>query len=232
LPAPATLVCLRGVPTYDPGFDAELVTPTGAAIVATVAESFQRWPSFSAERVGFGVGTRVFADRPNGLRAVLGATSRSAERSEPSHVVLEANVDDMTGELAGHAIEALLRAGALDCWASPVTMKKGRPGLVISALTELSRADELARAMLKETSSIGVRRIAADRVERPRHQVRVTTPFGDVSVKVSEGDFGPPQVKPEFDDCAALARHAGVPVREVIAAASAAYENGHFSRAD
>ena len=230
LPAPATLVCLRGVPTYDPGFDAELVTPTGAAIVATVAESFVRWPSFAPERVGFGVGTRVFADRPNGLRVVLGVSSRSSEHAEPSHVVLEANVDDMTGELAGHAIEALLAAGALDCWAAPVTMKKGRPGLVISLLTEAARAEELSRALLRETSSIGVRRVAVDRMERPRRLVRVTTPFGQVTVKVSDGDFGPPQIKPEFDECAALARDADVPVREVIAASTLAYAEGRFSR--
>jgi uncharacterized protein (TIGR00299 family) protein len=230
LPAPATLVCLRGIPTYDPGFDAELVTPTGAVILAVVAEQFVRWPSFAPERVGFGVATRVFADRPNGLRVVLGVAERAFDRSEPSHVVLEANVDDMTGELAGHAIEALLAAGALDCWAAPVTMKKGRPGLVISLLTETARADELSRALLKETSSIGVRRIAADRLERPRHHVRVSTAFGEVSVKVSEGDFGPAQTKPEFDECAALARSAGVTVREVIAAATRAYADGKFAR--
>ena len=130
----------------------------------------------------------------------------------------------MTGELAGHAIEALLAAGALDCWAAPVTMKKGRPGLVLSVLTQAARADELSRALLRETSSIGVRRIPVDRVERPRRVLRVQTSFGAVSVKVSEGDFGPPQVKPEFDDCARLAHAAGVPVREVIRAALSAYE--------
>jgi uncharacterized protein (TIGR00299 family) protein len=230
LPAPATLACLRGVPTYDPGLDGELVTPTGAAIVATVAESFVRWPAFAPERTGVGLGTRELADRPNALRAVLGASMRPVEREEPSFYVLEANVDDMTGELAGHAIESLLAAGALDCWAAPVTMKKGRPGLVISVLSDASRAEELTRCLLRETSSIGVRRLAAGRSERPRRSVRVTTPFGDVSLKVSEGDFGAPRVKPEFDECAALARAAGVPAGEVIAAALSAYERQQFSR--
>lgn len=225
LPAPATLLCLRGIPTYDAGIEAELVTPTGAAIVATVAERFERWPSLSPERVGMGLGTRTLPNRPNSLRAVLGEpTATATAPALASHVVLEANVDDMTGELAGHAIEALLAAGALDCWATPVTMKKGRPGLVLSVLTQAARADELSRALLRETSSIGVRRIAADRVERPRRVVRVQTPFGAVSVKVSEGDFGPPQIKPEFDDCARLAQAAGVPVREVMRAALGAYE--------
>jgi len=224
LPAPATLLCLRGVPTYDAGIEAELVTPTGAAIVATVAERFERWPALSPERVGMGLGTRVLADRPNALRVVLGSKA-SAAPERGSHVVLEANVDDMTGELAGHAIEALLAAGALDCWATPVTMKKSRPGRVISAIAPAARADELSRVLLRETSSIGVRRIAADRVERPRRTVLVETPFGSVSVKVSEGDFGPPQIKPEFDECARLAQAAGVPVREVTRAALLAYES-------
>jgi uncharacterized protein (TIGR00299 family) protein len=229
LPAPATLLCLRGVPTYDAGIEAELVTPTGAAIVATVAQRFERWPSLSPERVGMGLGTKVLADRPNALRAVLGEPLATAPALS-SHVVLEANVDDMTGELAGHAIEALLAAGALDCWAAAVTMKKGRPGLVISVLTQTARADELSRALLRETSSIGVRRIAADRVERPRRVVRVETPFGAVSIKVSEGDFGPPQIKPEFDECARLAQDAGVQVREVIGAALRAYEAATANR--
>jgi uncharacterized protein (DUF111 family) len=218
------------VPTYDAGLDVELVTPTGAAIVATVAESFVRWPAIVPERIGIGVGTRVLADRPNGVRAVLGSSTRPIEREAPSHFVLEANVDDMTGELAGHAIEALLAEGALDCWATPVTMKKGRPGLVISVLVEAARADELSRCLLRETSSIGVRRLPAERSERPRRSLRVTTQYGDVSVKISEGDFGAPRVKPEFDECAALARSAGVPVRDVIDAALAAYEHHGFAR--
>jgi len=204
--------------------DFELVTPTGAAIVRTVAKRFARWPAFSPERVGYGAGQRDLPDRPNLLRAVLGREQvETPELSGASHVVLEANVDDMSGELAGHAIEVLLASGALDAWASPVTMKKGRPGLVIAALAAADQADQVAAAMLRETTSIGVRRTAAARTERPRRVVTVTTPFGDVRCKVSEGPYGPAQVKPEFDDCAALAKTAGVPLREVIAAALVAY---------
>jgi uncharacterized protein (TIGR00299 family) protein len=222
LPAPATVLCLAGVPTYDSGLSLELVTPTGAAILATVASEFVEWPSFAPERVGFGIGRKELADRPNALRAILGADRATAQAS--SHVVLQANVDDMTGELAAYAIDALLRAGALDAWAEPVTMKKGRPGLVLSALAAAPLAESLSEVMLRETSSIGVRRLLASRVERPRRQLVVETRFGSVAVKVSEGAYGPALAKPEFDACAALARSANVPVREVIAAALAAYD--------
>jgi uncharacterized protein (TIGR00299 family) protein len=218
LPAPATVSCLRGVPTYDAGIDAELVTPTGAAIVATVAEAFERWPSFSPERVGWGAGNAVLPDRPNALRVVLGSPSETATDGS-THVVLEANVDDMTGELAAHAIEALLGSGALDAWAVPITMKKGRPALTIAALATADAADRVATAMLRETSTLGVRRTGAGRVERPRRMVTVETRFGPIPIKIAEGPYGPPQAKPEFDVCARAAERAGVSVREVIAEA-------------
>jgi uncharacterized protein (TIGR00299 family) protein len=225
LPAPAALECLKGVPTYGVDLEAELVTPTGAAIVATAATSFTRWPTFSPEAIGFGAGQRELPDRPNLLRVVLGAPSAQVDEAGASatHVVLEANVDDLTGEIAAHAIEALFAAGALDAWAVPITMKKGRPALTVAALARLPQADAVAAVLLRETTSIGVRRTPVTRTERPRRVVEVETAFGRVRVKVSEGPFGPPQMKPEFDDCAALARAAGVPVREVIAAAIAAF---------
>lgn len=224
LPAPATLLCLRGVPTYDSGLPFELVTPTGAAILATVVSEFTGWPSFAPERVGWGCGTRVIPNRTNALRAVLGSEvpSREATRTA-THAVLEANVDDMTGELVGHAIESLLRAGALDAWAAPVTMKKGRPGLVIACLVDAALERELSEQMLRETTSIGVRSTPVSRTERPRRIVEVATEFGPIPVKVSEGAFGPALAKPEFDACAAAARAADVPVRDVLAAALAAY---------
>ncbi len=229
LPAPAAVECLAGFDTYDGGVDSELVTPTGAAIVAAHATRSCRWPRMAPERSGWGAGTKALDDRPNLLRAVLGAPSRSdAERSsgEPPaahHVVLEANLDDATGELVGSAIEALMAAGAIDAWASAVTMKKGRPGLTLSALATEEQADALAVAMLRETTSIGVRRYPVSRLERPRRIATVSTRFGEIAVKVSGGPFGPPQVKPEFDACQAAARAHGVPVREVIQAAMAAF---------
>jgi hypothetical protein len=224
-PPPAVVEVLSGCPTYAVDLDVELVTPTGAAIVATLARDFVRWPTFRPMRVGYGAGQRELSDRPNLLRAVLGeqAASRGHSHEEgASHVVLEANVDDMTGELAGHALAVMLEEGALDAWAAPITMKKGRPGLVLSVLASLEQSDRLGAALLRETTSIGLRRRAVSRIERPRRTTTVATRFGEVACKVSEGAYGGPLIKPEFDECAKLARAAGVPVREVIAAAIAA----------
>ena len=219
LPAPAVIDCLKGVPTYGVDVEAELVTPTGAAIVASLAERFERWPAMIPERVGWGGGRRELADRPNLLRAVLGTSEAPTANAEASHCVIEANVDDMTGELAGHALVALLAAGALDAWATPIMMKKGRPGLTLAVLTTNERADAMAAAMLRETSSIGVRIAAVRRVARPRRLIDVATPFGVIPVKVSAGPYGPAVIKPEFDACARAAQAGGVSVREVIAAA-------------
>ncbi len=215
LPAPATVECLRGFPTYDAGIDGELVTPTGAAIVAAQAAGATRWPSFAPEAVGWGAGTKDFADRPNLVRAVLG----TPEAAAGTHVVVEANLDDATGELLGAAIEALLLAGALDAWATPITMKKGRPAVTLAALAEVGRVAQVEAALLRETTSIGLRRTMVTRTERPRRTIEVATKYGPIPVKIAEGPFGPPQVKPELDACAAAAKAHGVPLKTVLAEA-------------
>jgi len=177
------------------------------------------------ERVGWGAGHAELADRPNLLRAVLGSPAPAAARGSregATHAVLEANVDDASGELAAVWIEALLAAGALDAWATPITMKKGRPALTIAALAPIERAEAVGSAMLRETTSLGLRRHDVVRMERPRATRDVDTPYGRISVKVAGGPYGPPQVKPEFDACVAAARAHGVPVREVLRATMAA----------
>jgi uncharacterized protein (TIGR00299 family) protein len=229
LPAPATVECLSGFPTYDAGLDFEFVTPTGAAIVGAHAVEAARWPTFSPQKSGWGAGTADLKDRPNLLRAILG----EAPEEETSHVVIETNVDDVTGEIVANCMESLFAAGALDAWATPIIMKKGRPALTLSALADFSSADAVAAALIRETTSLGVRRYAVSRLERPRKMIVVETAFGKIAVKISSGPFGPPQIKPEFDACAAAAKTHGVPVREVIraslvaadAAASSAVES-------
>ncbi|HLK41311.1 MAG TPA: nickel pincer cofactor biosynthesis protein LarC [Polyangiaceae bacterium] len=225
LPPPATVECLRGFATYETPLAFEFVTPTGAAIVGAHALGSEGWPSMAPERVGWGAGTADLSDRPNLLRAVLGTPwpASRAGGAKATHAVLEVNLDDATGELAAAWIEALLASGALDAWATPITMKKGRPALTLSAIAPVERADAVAVAMLRETTSLGVRRHDVTRFERPRTMDRVATPYGEIPVKVATGPFGPPQVKPEFDACAAAARAHGVPVREVIRAALAAW---------
>lgn len=228
LPAPATLYCLEGVPTVPADINAELVTPTGAAIIATVATEYVSWPAFSIDRIGWGAGTHQLENRPNVLRLLIGTPNIKAGMSaaERAMTVIEANVDDMSGELAGYAIDSLLGAGAVDACAIPTTMKKGRPGLTISAIAPSARAASVVETLLRETTTIGVRQWSVARTERPRRTLVVATDYGDIPIKVSEGPFGPPQVKPEFDACVAAARQRGVPVRVVIEAALSASRRG------
>ena len=183
------------------------------------AEGSARWPSIAPERTGWGAGTAELADRPNLLRAVLGSDCEPTASGAATHVVIEANIDDATGEVLGNCIDALLAEGALDAWATPLIMKKGRPAYLLGAIAPAGLADTVARVMLRESTSIGVRRHDVSRVERPRHIEHVDTPFGRVPVKVAAGPFGPLQRKPEFDVCLELAKKHGVTVREVLEAA-------------
>ncbi len=218
LPPPATVECLRGLPTYDGGADFEFVTPTGAAIVAATARGSSRWPTMTPENIGWGAGTKDLADRPNVLRVVLGAP----EASTDEHVVLETNIDDATGELLGAALESLLEHGALDAWAVPIAMKKSRPAYTICALASRARAGDVAATLMRETTTLGVRSYSVARLERPRRMIEVDTRFGRVAVKIAEGPFGPPQLKPELEACRAAAKAHGVPLREVLGEATMA----------
>ena len=224
LPAPATVECLRGIPTYDAGIAFELVTPTGAAIVGAHAAGSSPWPTMTPELTGWGAGTAELADRPNLLRAVLGShasapVAHGGPAARGTHVVLEANIDDATGELLAVCIDALLAAGALDAWAAPITMKKGRPAYMLGAVATAQLAETIATTMLRESTSLGVRRHDVTRVERPRRIEEVETRFGRLPVKIADGPYGPAVRKPELDACRAAARAHGVPVREVIEAA-------------
>jgi uncharacterized protein (DUF111 family) len=172
--------------------------------------------------IGYGSGKRELLDRPNVVRLVLGDLVEAGARAA-THVVLETNVDDATGEIAGATIEALLDEGALDAWAQPITMKKGRPALTLSVLAPIDRADALARSLLAHTGSLGVRRVEVSRTERPRRFVEVSTRFGNVRVKIADGDGLPTVVHPEMDVCRALAKEHHVAVREVIRAAICAF---------
>jgi uncharacterized protein (DUF111 family) len=145
-------------------------------------------------------------------------------------VVLELNVDDMSGELAALALERAHAAGALDVWSTPIGMKKGRPALMLSALARRDQAESVARALLSETTSLGVRLREAGRIERQRRMLEVRTPYGTIAVKVADGDGLPPNVAPEYEACRSAADTHGVPVKQVYAAAIAAYLAEHGSR--
>ena len=231
-PAPATVLCLEGVPTYDAGLDAELVTPTGACLVRAAAQRFSRWPSMRPLRSGWGAGTRSLPDRPNALRVVLGEATAALglEPGDGSHVLLELNVDDMSGELIANALLSAQQAGALDVWSTPIGMKKGRPALMLSALARRAELDAVARALLSETTSLGLRVREVGRIERPRRMVEVQTAYGAIGVKVADGDGLPPNVAPEYEHCRAAAERSAVPIKQVYAEVLAAYYAQHSRR--
>jgi uncharacterized protein (DUF111 family) len=211
---------LTGLETYDAKLETELVTPTAAAILGTVAKGSSAWPTMVPRRVGWGAGTHVLPDRPNVLRVILGEKCSDVDDAGSiEQTVIETNLDDATGELAGYCMKRLLDAGALDVWSVPVTMKKGRPGLVLSALVASSAATEIAAILLRESTSLGVRFHRVTRLVRPRRVLDVSTRYGRVPVKVGEGPFDSPQIKPEFDVCVHLAEEQNLPVREVLSEA-------------
>jgi uncharacterized protein (TIGR00299 family) protein len=217
VPAPATLGLLRGAPFVGVATEAELVTPTGAAIAATVVSAWGTLPPLVLEAVGYGAGTRELADRPNVLRVVLGA----AEVREGEVVLLETNLDDLLPELVPDAVERCFAAGALDVWTTPAQMKKGRPGIVLSVLARPARETEVATALLEETSALGVRVARLGRYELEREERVVELDGGSVRVKVGRLGGRVVNLAPEHDDCAALARATGRPVKSVWAAALA-----------
>jgi hypothetical protein len=219
LPAPATLELLTGVPVEGTDVPAELTTPTGAAIVREVAAGFGRLPPMIPERVGLGAGARCHEVRPGILRAILGVPTNGA-LDAPTCVVIEANIDDLTGEIAAHALTRLLEQGALDAWISPIHLKKGRPALTVSALVRRDDLERLGAALLAETTTIGLRHYAVGRMEMRREIREVETPFGPVRVKISRGYLGSANAAPEFEDCKRAAAAHGVPVKRVLAAAA------------
>ncbi len=222
VPPPAVLELLAGKPVRPGGPPGEAVTPTGAAILAELCE-VGPLPAFVPGRVGYGLGTRTWPDRPNLLRMTLGRAVE-AGTGAGGLWVLEANLDDCTGELVARALEAALEAGALDAWAAPVTMKKGRPGVLLGALCEEARRAAVTASLFAETTTLGVRRHPVEREILGRRVDSVETEYGPVRVKVAlhgEREVG---VHPEYDDCLARARERGVAVRAVMAAAVRAHK--------
>jgi uncharacterized protein (TIGR00299 family) protein len=235
IPAPATLAILgaRGIALSQCEEPHELVTPTGAALLAELAETFGPMSAVVAEKIGFGLGTRDNTTRPNVLRAVL--WDEQAERQGPntqagSHdwetdtiAVLEANLDDINAEILGHFIEQALAAGALDVFHTAIQMKKSRPGVLLTVLCAAADADRFSEMLMRETSTFGVRRYNAERRKLKREFVTVQTPQGTVTMKVGRLDGRVVQAAPEFESCRKLAEQARVPVKEVYDAALRAF---------
>jgi uncharacterized protein (TIGR00299 family) protein len=219
LPAPATLALLEGAPLYGVELEMELVTPTGAALVASLADAFGPLPPMTLAGVGYGAGTRDLAQRPNVVRAILGVEAGAHARAVS---LIEANLDDLVPELAPDAAAACFAAGALDVWTAPAQMKKGRPGFILSALARPGDETAVAEAMLRETSTLGVRIAHLDRIELERESRTVEVEGEPVRVKVGRLHGRVVNLAPEHADCERAARIVGAPVKVVWARALAA----------
>lgn len=225
LPAPAVAAMLPGVPVHAAGVEGETVTPTGAALVTTFARSFGPMPAMTVETVGLGAGSLERPGLPSVLRAFVGQLTETAEMADTDHVVVECNVDDLDPRVLPVVIERLLASGALDASVTPIVMKKGRPGHLLTALAPRAVLDAVVDVLLRETTSLGCRSYPVTKHHLGRRMETVATPWGPVAVKVALlGDTVLRRV-PEFEDCAALARKTGVPVREILAAAGGAVED-------
>jgi len=248
VPAPATARLLTGKPTYSNGVQRELVTPTGAAIVATLCEAFGPQPGMNVATIGYGAGTADLEGQPNVLRIMVGeevgagrgkegaqtevcATSAPAGLSVPQGfdeeiAVVEANLDDMNPQIYGYFLEKALEAGALDVYTTPVQMKKNRPGTLLTVLCKPGEMNALMELIFAETTTFGARTYRVQRRVLPREWVNVATEYGDVRIKVSRVNGRILHVAPEFEDCKKLAAQKDVPLQRVIASALRSYEKG------
>ncbi len=221
-PAPAVLELLRGAPTYGRDVSVELTTPTGAALLAAMATAYGPLPELTLVATGYGAGDRDIDGLPNVVQVVLGdgADEEQAATPRPGQpvVLLEVNVDDATGEVLAHAVAALMDGGAHDAWLTPILMKKGRPAHTVSVLADPALAEQLAAVLVAETGSLGVRGMTIERWPAARDEAEVEVDGLPVRVKVSAG-----RVKPEHADAVRVARRQGVPLREVLTRAEAAW---------
>lgn len=229
VPAPATAELLRGIPVYSSGVESELTTPTGAAIVSTLAASFEPLPAMTVDRIGYGAGSRDLPGHPNLLRLFIGERSPDPEPvvHSPSEAVavIETSVDNMSPEVYGYLVERALSAGALDINCTPIQMKKNRPGLAIRLLAKLDQAEALADLVFAETTTLGLRISTARRRVLEREIVSVETEYGPLSVKVASQQGKIVNAAPEYEDCRRVALERGVPLKEVMDAARAVFRN-------
>ncbi len=209
VPAPATEILLRGLPWYEGEIKTELCTPTGAALVRNFAVRYESVPVLRVAECGYGMGTKEF-ERLNAVRVLLGEGPDAPE----DVTELCCNIDDMSGEEIGFAMERLFEAGALDVWTTPIGMKKSRPGVMLSVLGKAEQSDALIQCIFKHTTTLGVRQHWLFRHSLARSFRKAATPLGEVTVKQAEG-WGAKREKPEYEDLAKIAREQGLSLREV-----------------
>jgi hypothetical protein len=230
VPAPATVELLKGIPVHSSGIQAELVTPTGAAIVATLATRFSQFPEMKIEKTGYGAGTYVFPGLANVLRITIGTCGAdtlvregSATALEDTITVLEASLDDLNPQVFGYVMDRLLEAGALDVFATPIQMKKSRPGSLLTILAKPEDAAKLTEIVFAETTTLGVRRREESRQILARKWTIVPTRFGDVRIKIASLNGSVTSYAPEYEDCRHLASEQKVPLKTIMNEAMEAY---------
>ncbi|MGD8262839.1 MAG: nickel pincer cofactor biosynthesis protein LarC [Desulfobacterales bacterium] len=216
IPAPATLAILKGIPVYGTDIPHELVTPTGAAIITSLAQSFCPMPRMVIQRIGYGAGLRKFENQPNLLRVILGTTSENRnEISEDRILILECCIDDMNPEVFGFLMDRLLEEGALDVYWIPVYMKKNRPGTMLQVLCKDEYRETLIYRIFSETTSLGIRFYETNRRLLWRHRLNVNTSYGTVAVKGVKDPQGKMRIVPEYEECKRIAVANKVPLRVV-----------------
>jgi pyridinium-3,5-bisthiocarboxylic acid mononucleotide nickel chelatase len=226
VPAPATLKLLADAPLYSSGPQVELVTPTGAAIVKTLAARFKSFPAMKVEKSGYGAGSRDFPDHPNVLRLTIGETAEASATLADSITVLEANLDDLSPQVLAYAMERLLAEGALDVFSTPVQMKKNRPGALLTVLSKAEDAERLTKLIFAETTTLGVRRREEQRQTLSRRWESVQTNWGRVRIKIASMNGTISNYAPEYEDCRALAEAHHIPLKTVMEAATQQYLQG------
>src|ERR1700733_1986425 len=233
VPAPATADLLRGAPIYTSGIQKELVTPTGAAIATTLSISYSKIPEMTMRAIGYGAGSADFPEKANVLRLLIGERESAAAgenlhgESDAPITIIETNVDDMSPQIYGYFVDRALAAGALDVFSTAVQMKKNRPGQLITILCEPTNVSRLTDLLFSETTTIGVRLYQAQRRTLAREFLSVDTGHGPVRMKISRLNGSVLNATPEYDDCRRIAAEKGIPLKDVLAAASYAFQNQH-----
>jgi uncharacterized protein (TIGR00299 family) protein len=222
VPAPATVELIKGIELLGSNITGELLTPTGAAILTTLAQGFSTMPSMKIDQIGYGAGSRDIHEQPNVLRLIVGRlTDNDSDKSYDQVCVLDANIDDATAELTAYVAEKLLANGALDVICRPVTMKKGRCGTEISVICHSEQINQMEHILFSESTTLGIRRCMCQRSILPREIKTVATPFGPIRIKVGFLDGKAVTRSVEFSDCQQAAQKHNVTVKQVIAAAMA-----------
>jgi pyridinium-3,5-bisthiocarboxylic acid mononucleotide nickel chelatase len=227
VPAPATLELLRDAPVYSSGVQAELVTPTGAAIVKTLVRRFEAFPPMQVETAGYGAGSRDFERNPNVVRLVIGDVAKPLDKVKSETIsVLEANIDDLNPQVFGYVLDRLLQEGALDVFGVPVQMKKNRPGTLLSVLCKSEDASKLTQLIFAETTTLGVRQRQEVRQTLARRWENVRTQWGEVRIKIASMNGTVTNYAPEYEDCRRIAAEHHVPLKTVMQEATRAYAGG------